>query len=62
MRLSRQGSRIEEVPITFVDRRYGTSKMSGRIIAESMLLVTRWGFVHRWRQVTGRFFGGASRR
>lgn len=61
-RLSRQGSRIEEVPITFVDRRYGTSKMSGRIIAESMLLVTRWGFVHRWRQVTGRFFGGASRR
>ncbi|MFM7125282.1 MAG: polyprenol monophosphomannose synthase, partial [Actinomycetota bacterium] len=54
-RLSRQGSRIEEVPITFVDRRYGTSKMSGRIIAESMLLVTRWGLVHRWRQVTGRF-------
>ncbi|MFM7871950.1 MAG: polyprenol monophosphomannose synthase, partial [Actinomycetota bacterium] len=54
VRLSRQGSRIEEIPITFVDRRYGTSKMSGRIIAESMLLVTRWGLLHRWRQVTGR--------
>lgn len=62
VRLSRQGSRIVEIPITFVDRRYGTSKMSGRIIAESMLLVTRWGLVHRWRQVTGRFVGGASRR
>ena len=30
-------------PIVFRDRRYGESKMSGRIIAESMVLVTRWG-------------------
>jgi hypothetical protein len=34
----------------FVDREKGTSKMSGRIIAESMLLVTRWGAVHRLGQ------------
>jgi dolichol-phosphate mannosyltransferase len=32
-----------ETPIVFADRRYGQSKMSGRIIVESMLLVTRWG-------------------
>ncbi|MEX2625597.1 MAG: polyprenol monophosphomannose synthase [Ilumatobacteraceae bacterium] len=41
---------ISEVPITFVDRRRGSSKMSGRIVAESMLLVTRWGVVDRWRR------------
>ncbi|HEX2578147.1 MAG TPA: polyprenol monophosphomannose synthase [Aquihabitans sp.] len=34
---------IEEIPITFVDRAFGTSKMSGRIIAESMALVSSWG-------------------
>src|SRR5262245_26881926 len=42
-RLVAAGLRIEEVPIQFVDRVEGRSKMSARIIAESMLLVTRWG-------------------
>lgn len=42
-RLVRQGLVVVEHPITFVDREYGTSKMSGRIVAESMLLVTGWG-------------------
>lgn len=42
-RLSRRGHRVVETPIVFIDRRYGESKMSGRIIVESMLLVTRWG-------------------
>jgi dolichol-phosphate mannosyltransferase len=32
------GGRIIEVPITFVERREGQSKMSGRVIAESVLL------------------------
>lgn len=41
-RIVRRGYRVDEVPITFVDRRYGESKMSGRIVAESMLLVTWW--------------------
>jgi dolichol-phosphate mannosyltransferase len=41
-RLVRRGSRVMETPIVFTDRRYGESKMSGRIVAESMLLVTRW--------------------
>jgi dolichol-phosphate mannosyltransferase len=42
-RLVRAGYRVMESPIVFRDRQYGESKMSGRIIAESMLLVTRWG-------------------
>jgi dolichol-phosphate mannosyltransferase len=50
VRLSLRGSKISEVPILFVDRENGTSKMSGRIIVESMLLVTRWGVAHRWNQ------------
>jgi glycosyltransferase involved in cell wall biosynthesis len=42
-RLVRLGFSVVEVPIVFRDRERGTSKMSGRIIAESMLLVTGWG-------------------
>lgn len=42
-RLVASGCVVREVPIIFRDREHGTSKMSGRIIAESMLLVTRWG-------------------
>ena len=42
-RLVRPDFRVMETPIVFRDRRYGESKMSGRIIAESMVLVTRWG-------------------
>jgi len=32
-----------EVPIQFVDRQTGTSKMTARIAVEAMWLVTRWG-------------------
>jgi dolichol-phosphate mannosyltransferase len=35
------GGGVVEVPITFVERREGASKMSGRIIAESVLLPWR---------------------
>jgi dolichol-phosphate mannosyltransferase len=35
------GGRIVEVPITFVERREGQSKMSGRVIGESVLLPWR---------------------
>jgi dolichol-phosphate mannosyltransferase len=38
-RAARAGFRIVEVPITFRDRRHGTSKMSWRIAAEAMWLV-----------------------
>lgn len=40
LRMTQHGLRIEELPITFVDRAYGTSKMSTRIITESMVIVT----------------------
>jgi dolichol-phosphate mannosyltransferase len=42
-RLVRGGFKVMEAPIVFADRERGTSKMSSRIIVESMLLVTRWG-------------------
>ena len=51
-RLVVKGHPVREVPIVFRDREFGTSKMSSRIIVESMLLVTRWGvsdIVHRRR-------------
>jgi dolichol-phosphate mannosyltransferase len=47
-RAHQRGIEIGEVPITFVDRRYGTSKMSGRIIVESMARVTKWAVTDRW--------------
>lgn len=37
------GLRIQEVPITFVERVAGDSKMSGGIVVEAMLRVTGWG-------------------
>jgi dolichol-phosphate mannosyltransferase len=46
-KLVANGSKIVETPIVFRDRQFGTSKMSGRIIAESMLLVTKWGLFDR---------------
>jgi dolichol-phosphate mannosyltransferase len=42
-RLVRLGRRVVEVPISFVDRTEGTSKMSWRIVAEALVLVTGWG-------------------
>lgn len=39
----RAGLRIAEVPITFVERTKGRSKMSGGIVFEAMWRVTLWG-------------------
>ena len=50
-RMVQEGLRLVEVPITFVDRQYGTSKMSARIISESMALVTSWGVRARVRRL-----------
>jgi dolichol-phosphate mannosyltransferase len=41
--ISRIGGLITEVPITFVERKYGKSKMSEKIVLEAMLRVTYWG-------------------
>lgn len=53
-RLATWGGRIDEVPIAFTDRLRGQSKMSGKIMAESMLLVTRWGVRDRAKRLFGR--------
>ncbi len=41
------GGKVVEVPISFVDRTRGTSKMSSRIVVEAMVLVTWWGIRDR---------------
>ena len=53
-RLTRHGYRVVETPIIFRDRTLGRSKMSGRIIVESMMLVTRWGAQDRLRRLRRR--------
>jgi len=40
-RVAREGGRVVELPIAFVDRRRGVSKMSSRVIAEAVVLVLR---------------------
>ena len=41
LRASKKGFRIKEIPIVFVDRTDGTSKMSGRIVREAIWMVWR---------------------
>jgi dolichol-phosphate mannosyltransferase len=56
-RISRAGGRIVEVPISFADRAVGESKMSWRIVAEALILVTWWAIrdrlFHRIRRRRG---------
>ena len=42
-RSKRAGAKIVEVPITFVERIHGESKMSSGIVVEALWLVTKWG-------------------
>ena len=41
----RSGAKICEVPSLFVEREFGVSKMSGRIIREALIKVTKWGLL-----------------
>jgi dolichol-phosphate mannosyltransferase len=50
-RTVRRGLRVVEVPITFVERERGQSKMSGAIFREALLRVTAWAVSYRWGQV-----------
>jgi dolichol-phosphate mannosyltransferase len=50
-RALKAGYRVVEVPITFVEREHGVSKMSQRIVAEALLLTTLWGLRHRTQQL-----------
>lgn len=49
-RVKRAGLRVKEVPITFVERRAGASKMTGSIVAEAMWRVP----LLRLRALTGK--------
>ncbi|MFY9262973.1 MAG: polyprenol monophosphomannose synthase [Actinomycetaceae bacterium] len=49
------GMRIVEVPISFVERELGTSKMSSNIIVEAMLRTTKLGLRDRYTQLRGKF-------
>ena len=52
-RAVRAGLRVREVPITFVERTAGQSKMSKSIVVEALWRVTAWGATHRWQQIRG---------
>ncbi len=47
------GGKIFEVPISFVERELGTSKMSSGIVREALWRTTVLGFRHRSGQLTG---------
>jgi dolichol-phosphate mannosyltransferase len=46
-RAVRAGARVREVPITFTERAFGRSKMSGSIVTEALVRVTVWGLRDR---------------
>ncbi|MGW8375939.1 polyprenol monophosphomannose synthase [Streptomyces sp. ODS28] len=48
------GYRVVEVPITFVERERGDSKMSRDIVAEALWRVTAWGVEGRVKKLLGR--------
>jgi len=41
------GLTVTEVPITFIDRARGASKMSGAVVSEALWRVTQWGVARR---------------
>lgn len=51
-RCLRHGLRVTEVPIEFVERVRGDSKMTGAVALESLRRVTRWGLGERRRRVS----------
>jgi dolichol-phosphate mannosyltransferase len=53
-RAAQAGLRLVEVPITFVEREEGESKMSRAIVAEALWRVTLWGLRDRIGQLTRR--------
>ncbi|RZS43742.1 dolichol-phosphate mannosyltransferase [Herbihabitans rhizosphaerae] len=49
------GFTVVEVPITFTERERGESKMTGSVIREALLRVTKWGLRRRGQQLRGVF-------
>jgi dolichol-phosphate mannosyltransferase len=60
-RVAKLGLKIVECPITFVERELGASKMSGNIVVEAMINVTKWGLSSRWAKLTGKKDAAATR-
>jgi len=54
VRCLRRGLRVREVPIEFVERVRGDSKMTGQVAAESLRRITVWGLRERREQLTRR--------
>ncbi len=52
-RAVKAGLTVVEVPITFVERETGVSKMSSDVMTESLRRITAWGVRHRAGQVRG---------
>ncbi len=57
----RHGGRVSEVPIRFVDRVEGESKMSSHIVVEALALVTWWGVLRLWEPLRRRWRPSPSR-
>ncbi|MFJ1703439.1 polyprenol monophosphomannose synthase [Kitasatospora sp. NPDC088346] len=53
-RAVKAGFKVAEVPITFVEREHGASKMSRNIVVEALWRVTAWGVGARVAKITGR--------
>jgi dolichol-phosphate mannosyltransferase len=54
-RTLKAGLRIVEVPIEFIERERGDSKMSGSVASESLKRITRWGLSERRAPVARMF-------
>ncbi len=54
LRVAEAGLRIVEIPITFVEREHGASKMSNSIILEAFWRVAQWGTQRRLGQLRSR--------
>jgi len=46
-----RGLRLTEVPVEFIERERGDSKMSGQVASESLRKITRWGLSERRQQL-----------
>ena len=50
-RAIKHGFKVVEVPIEFVEREFGDSKMSRNIVIEALIRTTLWGVEHRFGQL-----------
>jgi dolichol-phosphate mannosyltransferase len=60
-RTQKAGLRVAEVPIEFIERVRGDSKMSGGVASESLKRITRWGLHERRSQIREAIQGRRSR-